>query len=295
LRTAIGIDIGGTKISGGVITSDGEVRLAAVRPTPAHEGAEAVLGATARLIEDLLMDCSAPIAGIGVGAAGQVNAEAGVIAYANDNLPGWTGTPVRDVISQTTGMPVVVENDVNVMAYAEYRLLADPLVTHALFITVGTGVGGALITQGALWRGAHWSAGEVGYLPTRDGFSIESVASGPALTRRYAALTGEQLPLRQIAQRALTDPIARQVISEGAAVLGESLAPIVCLLDPHCVIVGGGVPQIGDLWWDAFIEALHDSPLPAVRDARVLPARLGVNAGMVGAGLLALDLLKGTV
>jgi glucokinase len=292
LHAAIGIDIGGTKISGGIVTEDGTIRLAAVRPTPAHEGASAVLGAVCRMIEDILLDCTAPIVGVGVGTAGQVNTDTGTIVYANDNLPGWTGTPVRDTLISAIGLPVVIENDVNVMAYAEYRMLADPTITHALFLTVGTGIGGALITAGELWRGAHWSAGEIGYLPAREGFSIESMASGPALARRYAVLTGEQLPLHQIAARANADPIAQQVIEEGAALLGETLTPILCLLDPHAVIVGGGVPQIGALWWDAFTSAVQDSPLPSARSARLLPARLGADAGTVGAGLLAIDRLS---
>ncbi|MBZ0304042.1 MAG: ROK family protein, partial [Anaerolineae bacterium] len=189
--------------------------------------------------------------------------------------------------------------DVNALAVGEGRFGAGRSFREIIYVAVGTGVGGAIVRGGEIWRGVHFNAGEVAYLVADWDAQgrpviVEDRASGLAMERRYQALaqSAERVPLRQIAERADTgDNLARRVIVEGARVLGLVLNPLVGILDPEMLIVGGGVPNIGPLWWDAFESALRDSPMPSVQAVHVAPAALSTNAGLIGAAALALNAL----
>lgn len=289
MALAAAIDIGGTKISGALIDAAGGLtafRAAATPPT----GGDAILEVVIELCRDLIGAGS--VIAVGIGSAGQIDVERGMVTYANANLPGWTGRRLRDEVAAAVGLPAIVDNDVNAMAYGEYALHGAGF-KHVLYLTVGTGIGGALILDGRLWRGAHWGAGEIGYLiaDRRSGIpvSVEDAASGAAMERRYQSLTGTALSLREIAARAAEgDEAASGIIRDGARVLGETLKPLIGVLDPERVVIGGGVAEIGALWWEPLLAAVHDTPLPAARNAVVVPAKLGAQAGLVGAGLMAL-------
>lgn len=291
MALAAAIDVGGTKISGALVDLEGGLVGFRALATPTAGGGDTILEAIISLCRDLI--AAETVVGIGIGSAGQVDVEQGVIVYGNANVPGWTGRRLRDEVSAAAGLPVIVDNDVNTMAYGEYAVHGMGL-KNVLYMTVGTGIGGSLILDGRLWRGAHWGAGEIGYLIAdrqRDGVpvSVENAASGPAMERRYAAITGEALSLRQIAARAADgDASAVQIIRNGARILGETLQPLIGVIDPEQVVIGGGVAEIGALWWEPLLAAVRDTPLPAARDAEVVPAKLGAQAGLIGAGLMTL-------
>jgi len=290
----IGIDIGGTKIAGIMCDAGGVLSGWQTQLTPGHAGANAVLEAAILLAKTLIDQAAAnnqKVTAVGVGAAGQIDPKPGVVVGANENLPGWRGTCIASMIEAALNLPVVVDNDVNAMALAEHALGAAKDYQHVLFVTAGTGIGGALLINGDLWRGAHFSAGEIGYLfagvegsmPT----TIEEVASGPALEKRYRDRSGTDLRLHEIADRAQSgDETAREVITYGARQLAQVLAPVLCLIDPEVLIVGGGVPQVS-MWWETFVGAVGDVSYGAVARIPVLPAELGIKAGAIGAALLA--------
>ncbi|MBZ0291469.1 MAG: ROK family protein [Anaerolineae bacterium] len=290
----IGVDIGGTKIAAGIIPPNGMVTHVLTEPTPSG-GAEAILQKTASLCSHLRVKADGDnitVRAIGIGAAGQIDHEHGAVLYANDNIPGWANTPVADWLSDTLRLPVVVDNDVNAMAFGESRVGAGVGYRHLLYVAVGTGIGGALVYEGLLWRGAHSSAGEIGYLIAGwDGetpVTIEQIASGPGLETNYFQLTGEKTSLRKIAQRAHQgEAAAIEVIRIGAYKLGKILGAAICLIDPEIVVVGGGVPGVGPLWWQSFEASLRDSPLTTPRQVKLAPAQFDINAVMIGAGLLA--------
>jgi glucokinase len=281
---AIGIDIGGTKIASGLVTSTGEVLDFRSAPTPLT-GAEAILDTVIRLSRELL---NTTVQGIGIGTAGQVDHVRGYITYANENLPGWTGTPVAERVSAALDLPVWVENDVKAMAIGESRFGAGQNFQHILYLAVGTGIGGAIVLNADIWHGANGTAGEFGYIFAGwDGHrpvKVEEILSGPGLAAHYSERTGQRLSLNQIAQRAAEgDVVAAEVIRDGAHRLGVIVRPILTFLDPQVLIVGGGVIGIGAMWWDSFVESLRDTPIPALQELPLRPAQLGNHAALIGA------------
>ncbi|MDJ0752083.1 MAG: ROK family protein [Ardenticatenaceae bacterium] len=297
---ALAIDLGGTKIAAGLVDEGGRLTCHERLATPL-EGAESIAQALVKIgrivLERADRDNISPMA-VGIGTAGVVDHMLGRVTYASENLPGWAGFPLKDRLQEAFKLPVTVENDVNAMAYGELVHGAAQDLQHALFLTIGTGIGGALILNHQLWRGVHWTAGELGYLPVdgRRGIAhrdnnLETQASGPAIAQAYQKRMNltQLLTLQEVAARARDgDQTARQVIADGATLLGNMLAGLTGFLDVEAIIIGGGVPHIGDLWWGPLRGALHAGSLPSVRQVRVLPAGLEEHAGLIGAGALAL-------
>jgi glucokinase len=289
-KHVIAVDIGGTKIAGALVTADGRLMEKRIISTPVAS-AKVVAEAVRTLVVELYQSGKRQAVAVGIGTAGQVDVDKGMITYAVDTLPGWAGIPLKQLISETLPLPIIIENDVNAMAAGE--LSADSDVPSALFVAVGTGIGGALVVDGKLWHGVNWSAGEIGHLMVdyqgkrrctcgRYGH-LEAYTSGPAIAQAY----DPNLDLRTVVAKAHEDSQARAVIAEGAHILGSTLSGLLCAFDPGLLIIGGGVPEIGALWWHPFTEALRENPLPAVQRTEVRGTRLGIDAVLVGAAALA--------
>ncbi|TDD63369.1 ROK family protein [Actinomadura darangshiensis] len=261
--------MGGTKIAAALVDRDGTIQRRGRVPTPAG-GGEAVLSAAARLLEGF---GDSAVRALGVGAPGVVDPESGQVVAATDVLPGWAGTRVREVLAERTGLPVVVVNDVRAMAYGEAQAGAGAGHHRVLHVSVGTGVGGALTTDGRLEHGAHGTAGEIAHLlvsergPVPCGCGrydhLEAVVSGPAIEAAGDA-------------------------AHAGRVLGRALAGLLAVLDPDAVVVGGGVAQIGAPFLDAVTAAFRADALPPLRATPIVPARLGTDAPLVGAAMLAM-------
>ena len=287
----IGLDIGGSKTLAGLVKRSGELlRTAQVATAPSPP---AIVSAAKNLCETLIRETDAPVLGIGIGSAGIIDTQEGSVIFANENIPGWSGRQLAD-LNIGECLPVTVENDVRAMAYGEAMLGAGAEYNSVLCVTVGTGIGGALIINSEVWHGAHYSAGEIGYLVVDwDGdqpLILDQYASGPAIERAWREASGsaKRSPLTEISQLAASgDEKAIAVIEAKARRLGIILAGYVASINPAAVVVGGGVPQIGALWWDAFEAGFRDTILPPVAATPLLPARLGVNAVMLGAAMLA--------
>ncbi len=279
--------------------ADGAVLAARSAPTPAAAGPAAVLATAADLAAAVRAEAGGhgvAVVGAGVGTAGTVDHASGVVVFATDLLPGWTGTPVADRLAAALGLPVVVDNDVNAMAVAEARGLAGTV----LVVAVGTGVGGAIVRDGRPERGATGTAGEVAHLlvaPVTDGRRcgcgrtdhLEAVASGPNMVLAHRVRTGRAADLPGVARCAdAGDAAAAAVIAEGATVLGRALAGLANVLDPAAIVIGGGVAGLGARWWDPLVAALRAEALPGPARVDLRQARLGPSAGAVGAALLAL-------
>ncbi|MDE2852963.1 MAG: ROK family protein [Chloroflexota bacterium] len=287
----IGLDIGGSKTLAGLVARDGEIRRTlqvATAPSSA-----AILSSARALCEALIGASEAPVLGIGIGSAGVIDTDAGSVIFANENMPGWTGTRLT-AFDFGAELPITVENDVRALAYGEAVMGAGADYDSLLCLTVGTGIGGALIINGELWHGADYSAGEIGYLVVDwDGDApliLDQYASGPAIERAYQAATGgeNRLPLTEISRLAKAgDRTAIEVIEVKARRLGIILAGAATALNPAAVVVGGGVPQIGALWWEALAAAFRENLPPPVAATPLKPATLGANGVMLGAAMLA--------
>lgn len=305
---AVGIDVGGTKTVGGLVRADGEVVARRRVPTP-PEGGEAVTRAIASLAREL-WGADGPVP-VGVGAAGVFDRD-GMLRY-SPNIRGWDEVPLRRDLTEALGVAVTVDNDANVAGWGEYRAGAGREVRGAMvMLTVGTGIGGGLVQDGRLVRGAHGMAAEFGHLVIAEGGPrcgcgnlgcLEAMASGTAIGRTaaerlaaggvHSALVGEVAPTGKAVTLAAQagDTFARDVLAECGRWLGVGIASLVNALDPDVVVVGGGAMQAGELLLGPAREAAgarvighgHRPPTP------VVAAALGDDAGMVGAALLALD------
>lgn len=288
---AAAVDIGGTKIATAAVAADGTVTGYRSAPTPAERGPAAVLTTAADLVRESLGDREA--VGVGVGSAGVIDPASGLVRSATDALPGWGGTDLRGGLARALGLPVTVANDVHAHALGEYWLGAARGHATVLFVAVGTGVGGSLLLDGRIHHGARSAAGHVGHVPVAaaagrrcpcgaDGH-VEAVASGPALLHEYRERGGSAPRLQEVVAASEHDPLARTVLTEGARALGSALAGLANTVDPDVVVIGGGVAEAGELWWDALREETAQGLVPALRGLPVVPSGLGSDAALLGA------------
>lgn len=290
----LGIDIGGTKIAGGLVTSKGCVTLSNRRPTPLTGGA-VILEAALDLARSLTVEPVGPLSGIGIGTGGQVDTARGVIVSATDILPGWAGTEVKAAFERTFGLPCSVDNDVNALGVGEARFGAGRGLQTVLYLALGTGVGGSLLLGGRVHHGATWTGGEFGHLllTTDEAASrktLEEFVSGPGLAYTYREMTGAgpEVTGEAIGGEALRDPdspAARAVTRTGEC-LGFGLAGLANALDPDLIVIGGGLAALGDALLDPARRILRRYALPGPARCPVVPAALGSDAAVIGAAAL---------
>lgn len=309
---SIGVDVGGTKVLGGVVTGDGEILVRSRRDTP-RQGGNALTATIAEVIKELLE--SHPAKTVGISAAGFVSSDRATM-LATPNISGWNGVDLKSEISVLVGLPVVIENDANSAAWGEARHGAGRGENHFMMLTVGTGIGGGVVLDGELYRGAYGVAAEFGHMRVvPEGHlcgcgargCFEQYASGNALMRHaresinatpdlaanllargdgtIAGLTG-----KHISEAARDgDAVALAAFNTTAQWLGAGIASLAMVLDPACVVIGGGVIDAGEILLAPTRNAL-DRYLPFVGKhptPRVIAAELGNDAGLVGVADLA--------
>lgn len=316
---SIGVDLGGTKILAGLVDEDGTIVRTARRPTPRAD-ADHVLAVIAESIAELTESGDEQVVGVGVGVAGLVDNDFSQVFFA-PNLR-WHQVPARAVLESATGLPVIVENDGNIAAWGEYRFGAGRGLRDIVVVTVGTGIGGGIISEGRLFRGGHGAAGEIGHINAVPdgrpcgcgrGGCLEQYASGSALVREARALAAERRSEAELllalgdgtpegvqgvhvtqAARA-GDPVAIEAFTIIGTWLGRGMADLAAVLDPQAFVIGGGVSDAGDLLITTAQQTLTDKligrsnrPAPQIRIAE-----LTNNAGLVGAADLVRTRLSG--
>ncbi len=302
--TYLGIDIGGTGIKAGLVNEQGQVLHHADVPTRAVEGPEAVLDRVEHLARSLVSRSTARVQGCGVGAPGRIDHRRGRVLFASANLPGWTGLELGDLLHKRLGLPVAVDNDVNAAAIGEGWVGAARGTSDFLMLTIGTGVGGALVVGGKLWRGAYFGAGEVGHMTLYPGKAecpcggvgcAEQFVSAKALTRRANEELTKGHPFRGIrdvmmaAERGATPrrKAARRGVERFTRDLALFLINLQNLFDPQIIVIGGGIVRLG-YWWDRLQEAVARECRPRSLTIRLKRAHCGPQAGVVGAARLAM-------
>jgi glucokinase len=311
---AIGVDIGGTKVLAGVVTADGQVLETVRLPTPHRSTSPAVVEATiVEAVVRLREGAGADAAAVGVGAAGFVDLD-GTVVFA-PHLS-WRDEPLREVLTRRLGGVVVVDNDANTTAWAELRFGVARAYRHVLCLTLGTGIGGALVLDGSVFRGGNGMAGEFGHMQVvpagrrcecGNRGCWEQYSSGNALVREARELVTARSPastaLRELVgddPDRLTGPVvtaaaragdasARAILAEVGDWLGVGLAGLTAAFDPEAIVVGGGVSDADELLLDPARAALARTltgrgfrPVPPV-----LRAGFGADAGFIGAADLA--------
>ncbi|OGX28554.1 MAG: hypothetical protein A3B78_03030 [Omnitrophica WOR_2 bacterium RIFCSPHIGHO2_02_FULL_67_20] len=309
---AVGVDFGGTTVKVGLVTPAG--RVAAVRVLPTAElrrpaqFADAVSQAVRSLVQERGLRMSR-IAGVGIGAPGPVDAARGVI-HSMVNVPGWREVPLARRLARRLQCRCVVDNDANCFALAEWRFGAGRGADDLICLTLGTGLGGGLILDGALYRGASGAAGEPGHmvidprgprcgcgrrgcLEALVGTAAIVALGRPALRRsahlrRLVRAHGGRLMPRLIGRAARAgDPHARAVWAEIGARLGVGVANLVNLCNPERVVIGGGIANNWSLFAPAMrVTVRREAMAGSARAVRIVRARLGDYAGIVGAAVL---------
>lgn len=305
---ALGIDIGGTNLVAAVIDQQGTMLSKFTTPSRAAEGGEALMRRVIALARQTMQ--AYPVRAVGVGSAGQINPETGACTFANENLPGWTGMPIRARLEEALGLPVIVDNDANAAALGECRFGAGRGARDLICLTIGTGIGGGIIVDGKLLHGARGSAGEVGHIIVETGGAhcpcgmqgcLEAYASATAIVRRTREALASSHPATALHQvepltshaiftaAANGDPLAEAIVERTAKYLAVGLAGMINLTDPDLVLLGGGVSLAGQPFLERIDRYLQSWAMTRGR-ARLGLCALGDNAGVIGAGALAYSL-----
>lgn len=312
---AVGVDVGGTSAKLGVVEGErvlarGSVETAGIDPASLSR-------AIAREARRLVGTCPGPpvVSAVGVGCAGLIDTATGVVRV-SPNLPGWRDEPLRDLLSRAVGAPVSLINDANAFGYAESRFGSGKGTRVGIYVTLGTGVGGVLMTDGGVFGGAHGMAGELGHMMVDAGGAMclcggrgcletlvgsarivalaeRKIASGApgAAIRKAAGESGGDITPKAIATAARAgDFTARAVFAEVGDVLGRAMASAGNLFDPEVIVVGGGVSRAGESLWTPMRDAFASQSIaPEDIRAALEPARLGEDAGLIGAATFARD------
>jgi len=312
-RLALGIDLGGTNIQAGVVNEHGQVIGRSKIKTDADGGFEAVMDRVAAAARQACEDAGVPMSTIhtaGLGVPGPIDPEKGVVVEAV-NLR-WDEAPVVMALSDRLGVPVYADNDVNVAVYGEWRAGIGHETPNMLGVWVGTGVGGGLIINSQLHRGAHYSAGEIGHMILIPGAhmgsrSVEHNCSRTAIahelfklirSNHHSMVTGmTDGKLHKIRSKVLAmayeqgDDLVRTVVDDSADRLGIAIASVVTLLSLDRVVLGGGlVHAIGKPYVDIVRDSVRREVFPeSIRNITVEASVLGDDAGLIGAGLIAFE------
>jgi glucokinase len=312
-RRAMGVDLGGTNLRAAVICSDGSIEFRQSVPTDAADGPEAVIRRMAdllgRIIDDGGLDGSTVV---GVAAPGPLNPKTGIVHF-TPNLPGWLDYPLRDALSDQTGLRVVVENDANCAVVGEARFGAAKGADDVIYLGLGTGVGGGVIANGNLVSGIAGLGGELGHVSvsvdgprcTCGGIGcLEAYVAGWAIAREgeLVAATSDGAALREasrgnaitpravIAAATAGDAAAVAILERAGRALAAAMGSFINTFNPELIVIGGGLGVGDSRILSAAREALPAYSFRAQREsARIVIAQLGDDSGLFGAGALALD------
>lgn len=306
----IGIDLGGTDIKGGLVATDGRVVYETKIPTEADLGPDHVMDRMAELVHRLVAHTDLPVSGVGIGVPGQVLVDEGVLVEA-PNLRGMDSIPIAREMERRLSLPVILDNDANVAALGEFAFGAGRGTQQMMMVTLGTGVGGGLILDGRIYRGARGGAGEFGHTVVeadgevcgcgRQG-CVEAYVGTMGLlnsverrlkmkgTSSLSAIPVEERQPRDISEAAdAGDEMAQTVLASAGHMLGVALGSVANLLNLEKIVVGGGVAAAGERILGPARVALSETALKVSLDSvEIVAAQLGNAAGLAGAARLAM-------
>jgi glucokinase len=292
----IGVDVGGTKILAGLVDSGGTVIGHREHSTPL-ESEDALLDGLETAVRELADE---DVAAVGFGVPSRIDQRIGV-AIGSVNIP-LAGVPLRDVMGERLGLPVVIENDANAAAIAEWKAGAGRGATDMVMLTLGTGVGGGLILGGRPYRGTIGAGAELGHVViVHDGAlcscggrgHLEAYVSGKAADGVAREVLGPAADAHRLVRLANEgDPKAIELLAEIGRKLGSGIGSLINTFDPELIVVGGGFAAAGELLFAPAREVIAREVLKPMRDTvRLVRAELGTSAGMIGAAMAAFEVL----
>lgn len=284
----LAIDIGGTNIKYGVISSDGVLIDSFEIPTRAFEGGPALLKRVCDLIDETPYDFGQ----IGISASGQIDSNSGTVIFATDSIPNFTGCDIKGTVMNHTGKPVKVENDVNCAVLGEARFGAGMSSNNIIMLTYGTGIGGGIIINGQLFTGSSYSAGEFGHIITHpDGLTCtcghrgcyEQYAATTALIKSVQKIRPEIKNGRQIVELYYENNAQIvEIVNHWCKEIALGLISLIHSFNPGTVILGGGIMANEDLL-TVVKEIVHDMLIPSFKHVEVVKPKLNNTAGLYGA------------
>lgn len=316
-RHSIGVDLGGTNIKFGIVSEKGEIVQKGIVPAQANLGRDAILNNINKAVEQSSIYAKKEkigIIGIGIGSPGTVNLDTGLIEGSCPNLPQMVNVNLKKWLSSYFEYPIYVDNDANVMALAEHKFGAAKGYKDVLCLTIGTGIGGGIILEGKLFHGSNFAGAELGHMTicyngrkcNCGGIGcLEMYASAPAIVRDTKRLLrkNKKSIIHKLFKENLDkltteiifeaerkgDALASEVINQACIFLGAGIASAVNLLNPQIVVIGGGVSEGGESFIQRIEKEVKKRAFPsATKHLKVVKARLGNNAGFIGAAMLCL-------
>lgn len=311
IKYVIGVDLGGTKICGALADLDGKILNSYTVQTDAFEGEKAVLGRIVSVINRVLEDSSKSIEevkAIGIGSPGPLDSEKGIVID-TPNLP-FKNFNLVENIKAVFNVPIYLENDANAAAIGEYMFGAGRGTRNMVYVTVSTGVGGGAVLNGKLYKGSTSNALEIGHSTVlHDGprcncgnyGCVEALASGTAIARQGMEAINSGVKTSLVEYEKVTsyeihkeaekgDKVAIDILDRSFTYLGICIANIVVSFDPEMVVIGGGVSKIGSLLFDKVRKVVKERALKSMAEAcTIVPARLGTDAGVIGAVAVAIS------
>ena len=304
--TAIGVDFGGTSVKPGVVKGGVILEKGNVIPTIQDGNVDALIGTIVAEINRLKKEY-ADVTAVGFGLPGIINPAEGVVVNLT-NVKGWRDIPLRKIVSQKTGLVTNLENDAKAMAYAEWKFGAGGTLPNVLCVTLGTGIGGGLILNGKLYRGARMIAGEIGQTSI-DYQGKDFVYGNKGALEAYVGIwhiverakeiyssagktlsDEDALPHKLSLAADAGDPLALALWSDIGLKLGVGLSNVVWLLNPHRIVIGGGVAKAGDRLIRKIESTIRERTEKTFWEKlEIVPATLGNDAGIIGAATLALE------
>jgi glucokinase len=307
----VAVDLGGSKIAVAIISDDYRMLARERRPTLAEEGVDSVINRVISSVRQIINSGNislSQLGGISLAAAGAIDSQRRIITL-SPNLPGWRDIPLGSIIEERLGIRTWLLNDANAAALGEHHLGAGRGVDNLIYLTIGTGIGGAIIIDGKLYTGACGSAGEIGHMtievngPRCDcgNFGcLEALASGRAIAREAKnrlsaggrsslteAVAGkvEDITAKEVATAAQQgDALANDVIKHIATYLGVGMVNLVNIFNPEMIVVGGGVASMGGLLLEPARQVVKERAFPVSAAAvRIVTTELGNDAGLLGA------------
>jgi glucokinase len=297
-----GVDVGGTNTKVVLATPTLDVLDRIDLPTPAHAGGAAIVTAALGAVTELLDRHRASLAGVGVGAAGVVDASTGTVLVTGNSFTGWAGYGVTDAVTAALGVPATLDNDVNAFLLGEVAAGAVAGESDVLGMTLGTGVGGAFVLGGSLFAGPRGAAGEIGHVP---GFGdalctcgqighLETIAGARGIADRYAERSGRRLSVREVADAARAgDTDAAAVFERAGWGLARAALLTAGILDVTTIVIGGGIARSWDLLEPAITAAIALEPPVSGARIRLAQSTLGSDAVALGAAAQVRDLVLG--
>ncbi|MDD4910472.1 MAG: ROK family protein [Candidatus Omnitrophica bacterium] len=296
------VDLGGTNLKSALFDERLKLLVKTVYSTSRYRSKARLINIIIETINSFISKSGlskGSLLGVGLGVPGPVDYEKGVVHFF-PNIPGWKDVPLAKLLSRKTGLPVIIDNDVNLMCLAEGRFGAAASARNALCITLGTGVGGGILIGGRLYRGSSYLAGEIGHMPLNLDGPRCNCGGRACLERyvgnRYIALYARKAFGRQVSLEELSvlgrkgDKKAIRVWRGIGEYLGVALSSAVNLLNPDTIVIGGGVAEAGEVLFKQVRRIIAERAMPdSAKAVRVVRAELGSDAGLKGAALLVKD------